>query len=144
MDLAKILLLVVSIVVASFMISAFAQMFHWLSVFKGGLEAEEDLQHINHHALYMTLCFGVLLLLGGLGRFLVRAFDFETNTPTKIVIFISRMIILVLFIVGIFETTHINNSSSKNDYLFLHKFLGILVPLSALHYTPCLHTIFYP
>ena len=134
MDLAKILLLLVSVIVAIFMISAFAQMFHWLSVFKGGLETEEDLRHLNHHALYMTLCFGVLLLLGGLGRFLVRAFDFETNTPTKIVICLSRMVVFGLFIVGIFETTHISNSSSKNDYLFLHKFLGILAMISFVVY----------
>ena len=110
------------------MIGAFAQMFHWLSVYRGGLETKENLRHLNHHALYMILCFGVLLLFGGLGRFLVRAFDFEPNIATKIVIFIFRILVLILFVVGIFETTDITRSSSKSDYLVLHKFFGILVP----------------
>lgn len=95
------------------------QCYEWLSAEEVDVE---NLSPANHHAIYMCICLGPLLLLSGFIRFTLQSINHKPSRCFKIAILIFRLICGLLFVLAICLTMYKQRPLDGN----VHKIVSIV------------------
>ena len=95
------------------------QCYEWLSAEEIDVE---NLSPANHHAIYMCICLGPLLLLSGFIRFTLQSINHKPSRCFKVAIIIFRLICGLLFVLAISLTVHRQKPLDGN----VHKIVSIV------------------